>query len=158
MQQNKSINKELFKFLANQKPYARVDINGGESFPDIKGMVDFYALQNGVIVVADIENLPHTATNIFAFHIHEGTTCDNNFEDTGSHYNPTNMPHPNHEGDMPPLFSNRGRAWLAFYDARFNLKDIIGKTVIIHDGPDDFTTQPAGNSGTKIACGEIKKV
>jgi len=33
MQQNKSINKELFKFLANQKPYARVDINGGEGFP-----------------------------------------------------------------------------------------------------------------------------
>ena len=37
------------------------------------------------------------------------------------------------------------------------IKDVIGKVIIIHDMPDDFTTQPSGNPGTKIACGEIKK-
>lgn len=41
---------------------------------------------------------------------------------------------------------------------RFNIEEIIGKVVIIHDKPDDFVTQPSGNSGTKIACGEIKKI
>lgn len=41
---------------------------------------------------------------------------------------------------------------------KFTVKDIIGKVVIIHEMPDDFTTQPSGNSGTKIACGEIEKV
>ena len=39
---------------------------------------------------------------------------------------------------------------------KFKIKDIIGKVIIIHDMPDDFTTQPSGNSGTKIACGIIK--
>ena len=40
---------------------------------------------------------------------------------------------------------------------KFSINEIIGKTVIIHDMPDDFTTQPSGNSGTKIACGVIQK-
>ena len=40
---------------------------------------------------------------------------------------------------------------------KLKIKDIIGKVVIIHDSPDDFTTQPSGNSGTKIACGKIEK-
>ena len=40
---------------------------------------------------------------------------------------------------------------------KFKVKDVIGKVIIIHDMPDDFTTQPSGNPGTKIACGEIKK-
>ena len=39
---------------------------------------------------------------------------------------------------------------------KFKIKDIIGKVVIIHDSPDDFTTNPSGNSGKKIACGKIK--
>ena len=40
---------------------------------------------------------------------------------------------------------------------KFKIKDIIGKVIIIHYMPDDFTTQPSGNSGTKIACGKIQK-
>ena len=40
---------------------------------------------------------------------------------------------------------------------KFKIKDIIGKVIIIHDSPDDFTTQPSGNSETKIACGKIEK-
>jgi Cu-Zn family superoxide dismutase len=39
---------------------------------------------------------------------------------------------------------------------RFRVKDIIGRTVIIHNMPDDFTTQPSGNAGMKIACGVIQ--
>lgn len=39
---------------------------------------------------------------------------------------------------------------------KFKIKDILGKTIIIHDKPDDFVSQPSGNSGTKIACGVIK--
>ena len=155
MKQN--INKSLFKFLAGQRPTAVAEVKGGESYPNINGIVEFYALQEGVIVVADVDNLPKTETNIFAFHIHEGSTCDDNFENTGSHYNPTDMPHPNHEGDMPPLFASNGRAWFAFYDNRFKINDIIDRVVIIHDNPDDFTTQPSGNAGNKIACGIIKK-
>ena len=77
------------------------------------------------------------------------------FADAGAHYNPHNCRHPYHAGDMPPLFSNGGFAWMAFYTERFKTDEIIGRTVIIHDLSDDFTTQPSGNSGKKIACGEI---
>lgn len=158
MKNYKCINIDLFKFLLNQKPYAVAKISGGTDYPKINGIVEFYSLPKGAIVVASIEKLPTTDTNIFAFHIHNGETCDNNFAESGTHYNPTNKGHPNHVGDMPPLFSYGGEAWRAFLDQRFNINDVIGKVVIIHDNPDDFTTQPSGNSGEKIACGVIEKL
>ena len=65
--------------------------------------------------------------------------------------------HPYHAGDMPPLFGEKGEAFSVFMTKRFRVDDIIGKTVIIHSMPDDFTTQPAGNSGEKIACGIIRR-
>jgi len=40
---------------------------------------------------------------------------------------------------------------------RFSVDEIIGRTVVIHSDPDDFLSQPAGNAGKKIACGEIRK-
>lgn len=59
---------------------------------------------------------------------------------------------------MPPLFGNDGKAFSAFLTDRFTVKEIVGKTVIIHSSTDDFTTQPSGNSGEMIACGEIKRI
>lgn len=40
---------------------------------------------------------------------------------------------------------------------KIKINDIIGRVIIIHDMPDDFTTQPSGNSGAKIACGRIER-
>jgi Cu-Zn family superoxide dismutase len=150
-------NYEIFRYLSRYNPFALAQIKGGTEFQNIKGIVEFYKMPQGIIVVANIENLPKTDKNIFAFHIHNGTSCDDNFMNTGEHYNPTNSPHPLHAGDMPPLFSNNGFAWSAFYTTRFNENEIIGKTVLIHDNVDDFTSQPSGNSGEKIACGVIVK-
>ena len=82
---------------------------------------------------------------------------DEAFADAMSHYNPMGCEHPYHAGDLPPLFGSNGSALLLFLTDRFSVKEVIGKTVIIHDRPDDFTTQPSGNSGTKIACGVIRK-
>lgn len=45
---------------------------------------------------------------------------------------------------------------MTFYTDKFKVKDIIGKSLIVHENPDDYRTQPAGNSGRKIACGIIK--
>ena len=58
--------------------------------------------------------------------------------------------------DLPSLFTTKGNAFLAVLTDRFSINEIIGKTVIIHSAPDDFRTQPAGNSRSKIACGEIR--
>lgn len=45
---------------------------------------------------------------------------------------------------------------MTFFTDKFDVEDIIGKTVIIHESPDDYRTQPAGNSGRRLACGVIK--
>lgn len=42
-----------------------------------------------------------------------------------------------------------------FSTERFQVHEVIGKTVIVHEKPDDFVSQPSGNAGQKIACGEI---
>ena len=82
--------------------------------------------------------------------------CVSPFTSAGAHYSRTPAEHPNHSGDMPPLLGNQGYAWMAFYDKRFTIPEIIGKSLIIHRMPDNFTTQPAGDSGERIACGVIK--
>lgn len=95
----------------------------------------------------------------YGFHIHEGASCtgkqSDSFANTGGHYNPGNKSHPQHAGDLPPLLSDAGEAWMSVYTSRFFPEDVIGKTVVIHDRPDDFHTQPSGDSGEKIACGKI---
>ena len=99
---------------------------------------------------------------IFAFHIHAGESCTGNSEDPFAnaltHYNPNDCSHPFHVGDLPPLFGNNGYAFLAFITNRFSVKEIIGKTIIVHSSFDDFSTQPSGNAGEKIACGQIVAV
>lgn len=89
-----------------------------------------------------------------------GTSCTGNLEDefsnAKSHYNPNNCPHPFHVGDLPPLIENNGHAYMSVLTNKFKISNIIGKVIIIHDMPDDFKSQPSGNSGTKIACGKIE--
>lgn len=147
-------------------PDAIATVRGSSEYTGINGSVKFYQTARGVLTVAEIFGLPvpteKCGNDIFAFHIHSGATCTGNaedeFADAGTHYNPTDCPHPYHAGDMPPLFSAGGTAFLAFLSDRFTAGEIVGKTVIIHDRPDDFTTQPSGNAGSKIACGEIAGV
>ncbi len=141
-------------------------IKGSAKYPDILGTVLFYQTDEGVIVFAEVCGLPDAQRScyegIFGFHIHTGTDCGGNaddpFADAGTHLNLQDCPHPYHTGDLPPLFGNAGLAVSAFLTNRFCVDEIVGRTVIIHDQPDDFTTQPSGNSGKKIACGVIKKL
>lgn len=133
-------------------------IRGGEENAEISGRVEFYKRGNRVLVVANIKGLPKTESGFFGFHIHEGTACKGeDFADSKGHFNPENTPHPEHSGDLPPLLSCEDTAHLEVLTDRFKIGDIIGRTVIIHNSPDDFTSQPSGNAGRKIACGVIKK-
>lgn len=150
---------DLLRF---RTPLAVAWVRGGASAPRISGLVKFYQTPySGVLVEAEIFNLPNQtmpdSSNYYAMHIHQTGDCSENFANTGEHYNPTNAAHPNHEGDLLPLLGNEGYAWLSFYDKRFKIEDILGRSVVIHSQPDDFHTQPAGNSGAKIACGTIMK-
>ncbi len=148
-----------------KKPYAVARIQGSSNYPKIQGLVRFYQRKEGVLVWVYVSGLPKSddvcKQPIFAMHIHNGGSCTGNeedpFADAMTHYNPNNCTHPYHSGDMPPLFGANGIAFYTFLTDRFSAKDIIGKSLIIHSKPDDFTTQPSGNSGEKIACGIIVK-
>ena len=139
-------------------------VRGSEEHPGLLGTVKFFQTPAGVLVLAEVWGLPMpdgNDTGVFGFHVHEGRDCGDNaagseFGNAGGHLNPQNLPHPRHMGDLPPLLSRRGYAWSAFVDGRFTIRDILGRTVIIHAGPDDFTTQPSGAAGKMIACGVIR--
>lgn len=155
---------EFFAAILSGSPKAYAVIKGSEKYPGIQGRVLFYQAGNGCLVFADIDGLPASGpiceAHIFGFHIHEGGKCSGNktdpFADSGLHYNPNNCEHPAHAGDLPPLFGNEGYAWMIVYTDRFQPEEVIGKTAILHDMPDDFKTQPSGGAGEKIACGEIE--
>lgn len=143
----------------SRRPQARAIIRSNEPYLNIHGEVLFYQERDSVLVSAKISGLPQNGTGFYGFHIHEGDSCDGEgFPKTGGHYNPKNLPHPSHAGDLPPLLSNKGNAYMTVRTNRFNVRDIIGRTVIIHSGADDFRTQPSGDAGEKIACGVIRSV
>lgn len=136
--------------------FATAQLRGGDDAPQLHGQVHFEAHPDGTLVTACVWGLPASETGFFAFHIHEGGDCGGGeFSDTGGHFNPAGVGHPAHDGDLPPLLSVYGNAWLSVLTGRFSVEDVVGKTVVIHGGTDDFRTQPAGDAGAKIACGVI---
>lgn len=143
-------------FIPLSRPDMLASMSGGQRAPGLFGSVKLYAVGQGSLVVAEIYGLPKSETGFYGFHIHEGTGCGGpDFAETASHYNPDQKTHPSHAGDLPPLLSCHGAAFMAVRTDRFTPEEICGKTVVIHEMPDDFHTQPAGNAGKKIACGVI---
>ena len=139
------------------RPDAVAYVSGKGSYLKAVGTVKFYQKRGGVLVAADVSGLPQENTSgFFGFHIHEGSSCGGEkFSETLNHYNPQNTEHPMHAGDLPPLLSAGGTAFMSFFTNRFTVREILGKTVVIHNSYDDFKTQPSGNAGEKIACGII---
>lgn len=148
---------------------AIANVTGSAAYPNIRGTVVFKEAVGGTYVQADIAGLPKTQTDFFAFHLHSGNcggtpvtdsagNVTDYFPQSGGHYNPTEQPHPNHAGDFPVLLASPtkgGSAHLSFFTPRFSVHDAVGRAVIIHDQPDDYRSQPAGDSGMKIACGNV---
>ena len=139
-------------------PQATAQLTGSAAAPALSGAVHFCQMSQGVLVTAHVSGLPRdNAEGFFALHIHEGTGCTgDSFANSLGHYNPSGAPHPSHAGDLPPLLSNGGTAYLSVLTNRFRLAEVLGRTAVIHSGPDDFRSQPAGTPGTKIACGVIR--
>lgn len=134
-------------------------ILGSHDHPLIRGTVRFFQQCDGVLIEASFTGLPRTKFGFFGFHIHQGENClGDGFPNTGGHFNSGKNEHPKHAGDLPPLLADCGKAYMKVYTDRFNVDEIIGKTVIVHEDPDDFHTQPSGNAGNKIACGTILRL
>jgi Cu-Zn family superoxide dismutase len=86
----------------------------------------------------------------------------------GGHFNPTNAPHGNHgagmhhTGDLRSLKADAGGvARFSFESSSITVgsgvTDIVGKGLIVHRDPDDYTTQPTGNAGPRLACAVISR-
>lgn len=144
-------------------------IHGGPTEPQIRGIVWFTDVPGGTQVCIEVYGLPpyqpakgqKDPIGPHGFHIHQFGNCEPGspekpFPATSEHWNPTNQPHGNHAGDFPVLFSNNGYSWMCFFTNRFRVRDVIGRSVVIHENPDDYRTQPSGASGKKIACGMIE--
>lgn len=147
---------------------AFAQIKGGPLAPKIEGIVYFRDITNGTQICIEVYGLPDYRPSQngsppigpHGFHIHEFGSCEvgnpnDPFQSAGSHWNPTNEPHGNHAGDFPVLFSNNGYSNMCFVTNKFNVHDIIGRAVIIHENPDDYRSQPSGNAGKRLACGII---
>ncbi|PWU24422.1 MAG: superoxide dismutase, partial [Candidatus Rokuibacteriota bacterium] len=125
----------------------------------------------GVRITLDMQGLPPGAK---AVHIHEVGKCDGpGFASAGGHFNPekrqhgTDNPQGPHAGDLPNVtVGANGAGHLDTTTARISLApnlptslfDADGSALVVHAGPDDMKTDPAGNSGARIACGVIMAV
>lgn len=127
----------------------------------VKGTVTFMKSEEGIRVVAQISGLKPGKSH--GFHIHQYGDCSQGGKNAGTHFNPYKHSHggphskEKHLGDLGNLTANeKGEA---LYDQNFKgcIKKLIGRSVIIHEGADDFKTQPTGGAGAYIGCGVIGK-
>jgi Cu-Zn family superoxide dismutase len=122
---------------------------------------------NGVLITMALRDLPQGE---HGFHIHESGKCEPPFESAGGHFNPAGKKHGfevaqgPHAGDLPNLIvPENGRVKLEYLARDVTLEegkpgtllDKDGAALVVHAGPDDYTTDPAGASGARIACGSI---
>jgi Cu-Zn family superoxide dismutase len=128
-----------------------------------QGVVTFTKEDGGVRVVAKLTGVPK---GVHGFHIHEFGDCSSpDGSAAGGHFNPTGTAHAGpaaekrHMGDLGNITADdQGNASLDYVDKHLAMSGanaILGHAVILHANPDDFTTQPTGNAGGRIACGVI---
>lgn len=126
--------------------------------------------RRGVKIVLNIFGLPE---GIHAFHIHGKGVCEPpDFKSAGGHFNPHRKEHGHknpqgaHAGDLPNVkVRNDQRSRKLLFAPKVTLKEgphsllgPSGTALVIHEAEDDYTSDPAGNAGARIACGVIKKL
>ncbi len=137
---------------------AMVDANG-----DSVGSVTLRATPHGTLLHAMLENLPAGA---HAFHVHDVGICEPPFASSGGHFNPGGKKHGfdsaegMHAGDMPNIHvPDSGALEIEVLNTLLKLDatlfDADGAAIVIHEGPDDYVSDPAGAAGPRIACGVI---
>jgi len=105
-----------------------------------------------------------------AIHLHDKGDCSApDAASAGGHWNPTSEDHgkwghaPFHHGDIGNLVADaKGTAVLTVESDLWTIgdgkpSDVVGHAVVVHAKEDDFTTQPTGNAGGRVACGVIQK-
>jgi Cu-Zn family superoxide dismutase len=130
----------------------------------VSGTVTFTPVAGGLQVNAVLAGL---TPGEHGFHIHEVGDCSAaDASSAKGHFNPSSKEHGHHggsarhAGDMPNLIANaQGQASFSAKIMGLELSGntgILGRSVVIHADPDDYKSQPAGNSGKRVACGVVK--
>lgn len=140
---------------------ARIEARSGSQ---VSGTVSFTRAADAVIVEARLSGLtpgPH------GFHVHEAGDCSAaDASSAKGHFNPMNHPHgpqhkpERHAGDLPNLVADAAgvavfRAEVRGLQLTSGATGVLGRSVVVHADPDDFQSQPAGNSGRRVGCGVI---
>ncbi len=130
----------------------------------VGGTVTFEKEKDGILVTAKLTGL---TPGKHGFHVHAVGDCSApDGTSAGAHFDPMSMKHGSptsperHEGDLGNILAGTdGVATLSWKDKMLSLSgptSVVGKSVIVHAAADDFTTQPTGNAGARVACGVIK--
>jgi Cu-Zn family superoxide dismutase len=131
----------------------------------VQGTVLFKQEADGIRVIAEVSGL---TPGSHGFHVHEKGDCSApDASSAGGHFNPHGTAHgkagegAHHAGDLPSLEADaQGNAKLNAVLTGITLTGdhtIVGRGMIVHASPDDYTTQPTGNAGARIACAVIQK-
>jgi len=131
----------------------------------VQGSLTFTEMAGGLRIAAHVTGL---TPGDHGFHIHQNGDCSApDASSAGDHWNPMNMQHggphsaERHAGDLGNLTADaQGMAHFEMTDSLLTLdgeNGIVGKSVVVHQSPDDLTTQPAGGSGARLACGVIER-
>ncbi|GGG58728.1 superoxide dismutase family protein [Bizionia arctica] len=146
------------KIKIKLEPKSDSNVNGNAIFTEADGTVTLVAVFDGLT--------PGT----HAIHLHEKADCSSpDGKSTGGHWNPTNQPHGKwgdakgyHKGDIGNFEADAdGNGTISFSTDEWCIdcddpnKNIVGKAVIVHQGTDDFKTQPTGDAGGRVSCGGV---
>lgn len=138
-----------------------------KSESNVKGEVTFTQKGETVMMLAKLSGL---TPGVHAIHLHENADCSSDDgKSAGGHWNPTFQPHGKwgteegyHKGDIGNFTADAdGNGTVEFsteqwcLDCEDDTKSILGKSVIVHQGVDDFTSQPSGDAGARVSCAGI---
>jgi Cu-Zn family superoxide dismutase len=140
---------------------------------DSVGVIYFTQTDSGVLIALDLKSLP-LGGGTCAIHIHQFGACQGpDFKSAGEHFNPTAKQHGFlnskglHAGDLPNIeVGLNGTVKDTIFSQIISLKigdrntllTKEGTSIVVHSQPDDYFSQPAGNSGNRIACGVIREI
>lgn len=157
------------KTNSNSSESKKLDITfESKSNSTVTGTASFVEKNGKVTFVAKIAGLQ---PGIHAIHIHEKSDCSAaDGSSAGGHWNPTFKKHGKwgvgeyHKGDIENFIADeKGNGTITLTTDEWCIgcgdatKDILGKGLIVHQGADDFTSQPSGNAGARVACSAIIK-
>lgn len=133
----------------------------------VSGKIVLTPVAGGVRLLGEVGGLPKSGRA--GFHVHERGDCSSvDAGSAGGHFNPTGQPHgnaktgPHHAGDLDNLIADLdgvARVDVVLRDVSLGgppNTDIAGRALVVHAAPDDYRSQPAGNSGARVACGVIR--